>query len=127
MSYTTIADVAAALGRPIPTDPATIAQWNWWIDDAESQIRAELPDLDARVAADPDFRITLVHVVAAAVARIAHNPEGLRQITRAVDDGSVTKTVDSSRSGGQLFISDEEWARLLPLNEAFTVRLGPRC
>lgn len=126
MSFTTIADVAAELGLPIPTDLPTITQWNWWISSAESQIRARVPDLDARVAADPAFRDVLVHVVAAAVARVVRNPEGLRQITRAVDDGSVTKIVDSSRSAGGLYITDDEWALLVPLNQAFTVRLGPR-
>jgi len=126
MSYTTIADVAAELGRPIPTDAATIAQWNWWIVGAENQIRAAVPDLDARIAADPTFRDVVVHIVAAAVARVARNPEGLRQITKSIDDGSVTKTVDNSRSAGGLVITDDEWAQLLPLNEAFTVRLGPR-
>jgi len=127
MAYTTIADVAAELGRPIPTDPATITQWNWWIASAENQIRGAVPDLDARILADPTFGDVVVHVTAAAVARVARNPEGLRQITRSVDDGSVTKTVDSSRSAGGLYITDDEWARLLPRNEAFTVRLGPTC
>jgi hypothetical protein len=127
MSYTTIADVAAELGRPIPTDDPTIAQWNWWINGVENQIRAAVPDLDTRIAADPTFRGVVVHIVAAAVARVARNPEGLRSVTRSVDDGSVTKTVDSSRSAGGLYLTDDEWTQLLPLNEAFTIRLGPRC
>lgn len=127
MTYTTVADVAAELGIPVPTDPAIIAQWNRWITRTENQIRSRIPDLDQRIADGTLSKDVIVDIVAAAVARVARNPEGLRSVTKAVDDGSITKTVDSSRSAGDLGLTDDEWAQILPLPEAFTIRLGPRC
>lgn len=124
MTYANVADVAAELGRPIPTDAPTVAQWNRWLTRIENQILARIPDLADRIAAG-DLTASLVgDIEATAVARKALNPEGLRSTTRAIDDGSVTKTIDQTRSAGELELTDDEWALLLPrrVRGAFTIR-----
>jgi len=109
-SYAKPAHVQVRLGRPI-TDTA---QAQAFLDDAEVLIRTRVRDLDARVDADEAFEETVVMVEANAVVRVLRNPEGLRSVTVAVDDGSVTKTRDQTLSAGGLFITDDEWDLLLP-------------
>lgn len=119
--YGSISDVAAELGRPLPLDEALQEQLRRWMERAENLIQARIPDIDARTAEDPALYAVVADVVAAAVARVARNPEGLRQVTVSVDDGSVSKTRDSVLSDGQLRILDSEWALLLP-DVQFTLR-----
>lgn len=126
MTYATVDDVAAELGRPTPTDDVTVSQWTRWLQRAENKIRGRIPDLAARVATEPSLEGRVVDVESAAVARKVLNPEGLRQSTRAIDDGSITKVVDSSRSVGEVTILDSEWADLIPgdSSAAFSTRPG---
>jgi len=126
MTYASVADVAAELGRPVPTDDPTVAQWGRWLTRVENQILARIPDLHARVAAGSPTADLVADIEATAVARKALNPEGLRSTTRSIDDGSVTKTVDQARSAGELELTDDEWALLLPRPSrgAFTIRPG---
>lgn len=126
MTYANITDVAAELGRPIPTDPNTIAQWNRWLTRIENRILARIPDLTDRVTAGEISAGLVADLEASAVARKALNPEGVRQMTRAIDDGSVTKTIDQTRSAGELELTEDEWALLLPTSEsgAFSTRPG---
>lgn len=126
MTYANIADVAAELGRPIPSDAPTIAQWNRWLTRIENQILARIPDLEARVTAGEFSAGLVADIEASAVARKALNPEGVRQMTRAIDDGSVTKTIDQTRSAGELELTEDEWALLLPTADsgAFSTRPG---
>ena len=118
--YGTVEAVAVELGRPHLTDIET-DQLEQWIARAENLIRARIPDIDERTAIDPTLYAVVADVVAAAVARVARNPEGLRQVTVSVDDGTVSKTRDSVLSDGQLRITDAEWALLLPA-PSFTLR-----
>lgn len=124
MTYASVADVAAELGRPVPTDDPTIAQWGRWLTRVENQILARIPDLHARVLAGSPTAALVADVEATAVARKALNPEGLRSTTRSIDDGSVTKTIDQARSAGELELTDDEWDLLLPrpVRGAFTIR-----
>jgi len=124
MTYANTSDVAAELGRPIPTDPNVIAQWNRWLTRIENQILARVPDLADRVAAGTLTAGLIADIEASAVARKALNPEGVRQMTRAIDDGSVTKTIDQTRSAGELELTDDDWLLLLPRRSrgAFTIR-----
>lgn len=124
MTYASVADVAAELGRPVPTDEPTVAQWERWLARVENQILARIPDLHARVAAGSPTADLVADVEATAVARKALNPEGLRSTTRSIDDASVTKTVDQARSAGELELTDDEWDLLLPrpVRGAFTIR-----
>lgn len=124
MTYANIIDVAAELGRPVPVDAPTIAQWNRWLTRIENIILARIPDLADRIAAGELTAALVADVEAAAVARHALNPEGVRQVTRAIDDGSVTKLIDQARSAGELDLTNEEWALLLPTSDvgAFSTR-----
>ena len=124
MTYASVDDVAAELGRPVPTDPNVIAQWERWLTRIENQILDRIPDLHARVLAGSPTAELVADVEATAVARKALNPECLRSTTRAIDDGSVTKTVDQTRSSGELELTDGEWDLLLPrpVRGAFTIR-----
>lgn len=126
MAYATVSDVAAELGRPTPTDPPIVAQWERWLSRVENMIRARIPDLDDLVTAGTPSEALVVDIEAAVVARKVLNPEGLRQVTRAIDDGSVTKTVDQTRSSGELALTDDEWGLLLPTADsgAFSTRPG---
>lgn len=125
MTFAIPQDVADELGRPPFVDPIEIAQVARWLTRVENQIRARIPDLDDR-ATDPIYRALVVDVEAAAVARVARNPEGLRQVTKSIDDGSVTKTRDTALSDGQMRITDDEWDLLLPkaAPEAFSTRMS---
>lgn len=119
--YGSVSDVAAELGRPVPTDATELAQLHRWIARAENLIRLRVPDLDDRVYVEPALLAIVTDVIAAAVARVARNPEGLRQVTVSGDDASVSKIRDSALSDGQLRITDDEWALLLPAS-SFTLR-----
>lgn len=124
-TYAGVSDVEVELGRPISTEEET-AQVTRWLERAEGLIRARISDLDDQVTAGTIDENLLIWVEAAAVARKAINPEGLRSVTRSIDDGSVTKVRDSALSDGVLRITDEEWAMLIPSRPrgAFTIRLG---
>jgi hypothetical protein len=126
VTYANVNDVAAELGRPAPTDPDVVAQWNRWLTRIENMIIARIPDLEARVTAGEITPGILADVEASAVARKILNPEGLRQVTKAIDDGSVTKIIDQSRSTGELGLTEDEWALLLPTADsgAFSTRPG---
>lgn len=126
MTYATVSDVAAELGRPIPSDVNVINQWNRWLSRVENIIVARIPDLAGRIAEGTLSAALVADVEAAAVARKAQNPEGLRQTTKSIDDGSVTKIVDQSRSVGEIDLLPEEWALLLPRADsgAFSTRPG---
>ena len=128
MPYATPQDVADELGRSIPTDPVEIAQITRWLGRAENMIRGRIPDLDTR-AADPAFAAfaaLVVDVEAAAVARRVQNPEGLRSVTKTIDDGTMTKVRDQVLSDGQMRILDEEWDLLLPASgsDAASLRMS---
>lgn len=130
MTITTTSDVAARLGRPI-SDAAEIAQVSAWIGDVEDTIiRPRIGDLAALILADRLTEATLVRVVSDAVIRKVQNPEGLRTITRRVDDWNRTETRDRVLSDGQLRLTEEEWGDLYreltadPLPNIFTLPLG---
>lgn len=124
MTHAVVDDVAAELGRPIST-AAEIAQVQAWLRRIEATIKVRVPDLDALAAASADYLAAVVSVEAAAVARKAVNPEGLRSTTRAIDDGSVTKVRDSALSDGVLRITDDEWALITPRRRRGVFEIRP--
>lgn len=122
-AYATTADLAAELGQPHPDDETTLAQWNRWLTKAENQIRARIPDLDAR-ALDPHFEALVLDAEVAAAARKSLNPKGLASRTVSIDDGSVTERRREDLSDQDVFISDADWALLLGEKvEAFSTRV----
>lgn len=115
MSYATVTDVQARLGRPL-TDPerelAAVL-----LDDAESLIRARMPDLDDWIAIGPVRRRLVVMIEANAVVRVLRNPGGYTSETA----GDYSYTIDTRAAAGYLTIPDADWA-LLGLNTgAFTI------
>lgn len=103
----TPADIAVELGRTAPVSP-TLEQWQSWIDRTYRAIqrRAERLGVDY-LTIDPD---AVDDVVLLAVVAHARRPDDATQVTKAVDDGSVTRTYKSG--SGRVVILDEWWADL---------------
>lgn len=109
MTYATVQDVATSLGRPI-SDSAEVAQVETWLADAEMRIRRRLGDLPALIAADQLDAEALVYVEREAVIRKLNNPDG--KVSEDIDDYRYRRNPDAAR--GAVFVTDEEWALLLP-------------
>lgn len=124
MSVVTITDVQARLGRVL-TDLEQ-QQVTAWLEDLDALVRARIPDLDEQLESGEMDRSVMKLVFAQAIRRLLLNPEGLRQYTESIDDYSITKTVDSAVSSSALYLSDDEWAMLLPATAdgAYTIRAG---
>lgn len=123
MAHATPQDVTDRLGRPL--SPAQETQVLAWLGDAERIIRRRLPTLDALVTAGQIAAGDLVSVEAEAVIRKLNNPEGLLEY--AVDDARYRRDAVTSR--GTVYITDDEWATLLPVEDiaprgAYSVPLG---
>lgn len=118
--FATVDDVQLELGRQLTADE--IASVVWWIGRAERMIRARVTDLDERLVAGTLLDATLTDVIVAAVARKVLNPDGVRTVMHSIDDASIQKTVDAPNPGGALYIYPHEWAALIPMSGAFSVR-----
>lgn len=127
MSIATPQDVAIELGRDTP-DEASVeyARWDKWLNRAERQIRQRIPMLD-EWCEDAEYRALVADIESAAVARKALNPEGVRSVMTQIDDANVQKTIDTSRSGGEVTILENEWALLLrtPVSDIETAVITP--
>lgn len=119
MSYATVADVGTRLGRPI-SDEQEQAQVQAWLDDAEAVILSRIPTLADLVAAGAPTVAALVMVETNAVIRKIRNPEGYTSET--IDD--YTYRYNEQVRRGDIFLTADEWALLLPGSAAgaFTVR-----
>lgn len=104
----TPADIAVALGRTAPeAGSPTEAQWAMWISDAEMLIEARRVKVNDALVIDEAKRD---YVVREAVRTHILHPDDATQVTKAVDDASVTRTYKSSR--GRVQILDEWWVLL---------------
>jgi|SRR5699024_3300549 len=119
MSYANVTDVQVRLGRPI-TSSAEIAQVTAWLTDVEALIKVRIPDLDQRVVTGQVDESIVALVEAQVVVRKVKNPDGKQN--ERIDDYSYGLNADSAR--GDLFLTAEEWALLLPVSAtgAFTIR-----
>ena len=109
MTTITPADVAVALGREAPeSGSATESQWAMWATDALMLIQSRVDELSHDETAIDQARLD--YVVREAVVAQVRRPDDATQVTKSVDDGSVTKTYKSSR--GRVDILDEWWALL---------------
>ena len=105
----TPADVAVALGREAPeSGSATESQWAMWATDALMLIQSRVDELSHDETAIDQARLD--YVVREAVVAQVRRPDDATQVTKSVDDGSVTRTYKSSR--GRVDILDEWWALL---------------
>ena len=104
----TPAGIAVALGLDAPAgDSPKWAQWSLWITDAEMLIETRRMQVDESLEIDETKRD---YVVREAVVAQVRRPDDATQVTKAVDDGSVTKTYRSAR--GRVEILDEWWTLL---------------
>ena len=104
----TPADIAVALGRTAPDSGSpTEAQWTMWITDAEMLIETRRMQVDPALVID---EAKLDYVVREAVRSHVLHPDDATQVTKSVDDASVSRTYRSSR--GRVQILDEWWALL---------------
>lgn len=121
-TYASTSDVATSLVRALTTEETTYA--TALLARAETLILRRIPDLATRIASDDSLEDVVVAVEADAVARVLRNPGGVWQ--EKVDDYSYTR--DRAVSTGELYISDDEWDRLLVTpgtsvaSDAFTIR-----
>lgn len=113
MSLATPADLADRLGRDL-TDVED-RQAPALLDDATAVILDRFP----RYATTPTA--VSMKVCCAMVLRVLRNPNGLRQ--ESIDDYSYT--VDSSRSAGEIYLTQAEIDELRPIrSSAFSIVPG---
>lgn len=99
--FATVDDLGNRLiGRSLTADELEKAPT--LLADASAIMRERFPTLDANTPA------TAVGVCCAMVLRVLQNPLGKR--TEAIDDYSYT--IDSARSTGELYLTDQEAAQL---------------
>ncbi len=116
MSYANVADVEARLGRPLTDAERDLAAV--LLEDAETLIRAKIPDLDERIADGRLRREVVVMIEANAVVRVLRNPGGYRSETA----GDYSYTLDTRAAAGYLTIPDSDWRLLGVRPGAFTIR-----
>lgn len=113
MALATLTDLADRLGRDLTSSEARRA--TAWLADAEALILKRFPQYATAPTAISK------KVCCAMVLRVLTNPDGKRQ--ESLDDYSYT--VDSSRSRGEVYLSDEEAEELRPqTGGAFSIVLG---
>lgn len=106
MAIATFEDVEVRFFRDLTEEERPLVESR--LCDAENKIRMKVPDLDARILANPALADTVVRVCADAVIRLVRNPEGYVQET----DGNYTYMLSHSTADGRLTILPEEWADL---------------
>lgn len=114
MALATLKDLGDRLGRDLTA--VEERQATAWLADATGLILNRFPQYES---APTDVS---TKVCCAMVLRVLLNPGGKRQ--ESVDDYSYT--VDSSRSRGEVYLSDEEASELRPQpgGGAFSIVLG---
>ena len=110
MAFANAGDVAARMGRALTA--AESAQADAILGDVETIIRSRVGDLDSRIQTDALFVDLLVLVEAKAARRVMLNPQGIRQHSEGVDDFQQSDTFDTSISGSDTYLTDDEWALL---------------
>lgn len=131
MSWTTPDDVIDAwIGEGAPADEDQV---QLWIDKAERFIRAQVPDLQARIDAQAeeepartDLVADAVDVVVAMVTRVYRNPNGVRQANETTGPFTTSVTYGGDIPGA-LTLTDAECARLQgkTAGGAFTIDMLP--
>jgi hypothetical protein len=108
-----LSDVQNSIERPLTPDEERVIPT--WLDRAWRILNREVPGITFRNAldeADPDHlpEDDVLDVVVAMVERKVRNADGLR--TWGGDDYS--QTIDASLSSGQLYVTAQERASLMP-------------
>lgn len=118
----TIDDVEARW-RSLTTAEAVTAQV--LLDYAWAVIVSTVTDVEDRIDDETLDAKIVTFVIVTAVMRVMKNPDGLRQHTVSLDDGSETRTWNNSTVTDALYFTPEELAQLATTSEragAFTIR-----
>lgn len=108
MTYGTKADVEVSMMRELTEAEAQYV--DKLLERAERLIGVRVPDLEARVQADPKLALTVADIEAEAVARVLRAPEG--GIMRQEGEGNYSYSLNLQVASGLLDILDGEWERL---------------
>lgn len=108
MAYATVQDIQDRYEKPLGDDPDFITVLETRLNDVELMLRSRIANFDARVAADPYYRQTVVKVEADAVLRLLRNFEGIRQEA----EGNYSYALSAAVASGYLWIMDQEWQEL---------------
>lgn len=131
MSWTQPDDVIDSwIGEDAPTDTVLVLLW---IAKAEREIRARIPDLQARLDAEAELIIpstdlleTTKDVVVSMVTRVFRNPEGIRQVNSTTGPFTDSKTYGGDTPGGLALTADElEKLTDSSASGAFTIDMIP--
>ena len=121
--YTAYTDVESRwIGGDVP---ASVAQVETLLEDAEDTILGEFPDLDARIADGlPERRVR--KVAARMVIRHLRNPGGIRSTQQGAGPFQETTTFGGDEPGA-LFLTDEDRAEITgrKAGGAFTIDTTP--
>jgi len=101
VALATLTDLADRMGRDLTSSEAR--QATAWLDDATALILKRFPQYSTPTDVSKK-------VCCSMVLRVLKNPDGRRQ--ESIDDFSYT--IDSSRSRGEIYLSDEEAEELRP-------------
>ena len=73
-----------------------------------------VPDIEARMVSGNPDEDTVKDVMVWMIIRVLKNPLSASSVTGSIDDHSETVTLDRIVRSGELYISDEQLARLRP-------------
>ena len=82
------------------------------LDDASGIVRAEVPNVDARIATKRLDQATVRAVVVAMVRRHINNRDGRLQFADAIDDRSESGTYGTAAAQVEMYLTDREAKRL---------------
>lgn len=103
--WATVPDVQA---RWLSGDlPATTAQVQTLIDDAEDVVLTEYPSTPDRIADGTLRQATVVRVVARMVLRVLKNPEGLRTVQESTGTFTGSHTYAGDKPG-EVYLTDDD-------------------
>lgn len=92
--------------RPLTAQESPVVET--WLEDAWRRLKSQAPGLQDRLTAETTEEEDVVAVLAEAVIRKAKNADGHRQGSITVDDATRSWTIDSQRSGGNLYFTRDE-------------------
>lgn len=105
--------------------PASDAQLQILIADAEDVIIREYPDIQSRIDNGDLPLARVVRVVARMVIRVLRNPQGIRQVQQTAGPYQAATTYGGDEPG-ELYLADEDHADLAPaVRRAFSIDTTP--
>ncbi len=121
VAYAYAADVAAR--RPLTAEETYSASVD--LDRVSALMRQHSPNLDARIAANPDLGLIAAGIAVDAVLRVLDNPRGV--VAETVGPWSFRRS--DAVADGWLYLTAQELAQLnsgdAAPRGAFTIRPGP--